>query len=85
MLCTESGCAKSLKVSHQDMCGWKREREKPTRMSSLSDRQASTVTVSGWLGTRTVERDLPPNMRETGESAEFAYSCPCMHQQHQAQ
>ena len=55
-------------------------------MWSLSDRQASVVTVSGWLGTRTVDRDLPPNIREMGDSTEPAYSCPCcIRQQRQAQ
>jgi hypothetical protein len=39
------------------------------------------VVVSGWFGTRTVERDLPPNMREMGDSTEFAYSCPSIDQQ----
>jgi hypothetical protein len=43
-------------------------------MLSWIDLQASVVTVSGWLGARMVERDLPPNMRETGESIELAYS-----------
>ena len=43
-------------------------------MLSWSDRQASIVTVSGWLDTCTVERDLPPNMREMGDSTELAYS-----------
>ena len=31
------------------------------------------VTVSGWLGSRTVDRDLPPNMCEIGDSFELAY------------
>ena len=31
------------------------------------------VTVSGWLGSRTVDRDLPPNMCEMGDSFELAY------------
>ena len=51
-----------------------RKEEKQTWMLSWSNRQASIVTVSGWLGTRTVERDLPPNMREMGEFIELAYS-----------
>ena len=54
-------------------------------MKSLSDRQASIVMVSDWLGARTNGRDLPRNMREIGDSAEFAYSYPSMHQQRQAQ
>jgi hypothetical protein len=45
-------------------------------MLSWSDRQASIVTVSGRFGGGTVERDLPPNMREIGESIELAYSRP---------
>ena len=43
-------------------------------MLSGSDRQASIVTVSGWFGTRTVERVLPPNKCEMGDSTELAYS-----------
>ena len=31
------------------------------------------ATVSGWLGSRTVDRDLPPNMCEMGDSFELAY------------
>ena len=34
--------------------------------------------MSGWPGVRTVERDLPPNMREMGDSTELAYSRPCI-------
>jgi hypothetical protein len=49
-------------------------------MQSLSDRQASKVIVSGLPGARTIEWDLPPNMREMGDSAEFAYSCPRIRQ-----
>ena len=41
-------------------------------MLSWSDRQSSTVMVSGSYGARTVDRDLPPNMREMGDSAELA-------------
>ena len=52
-------------------------------MLSRSDRQASVVTLSGWLGARTVERDFPPNMREMGESTELSYST--VHQQHTVQ
>ena len=51
-----------------------RKDEKQTWMLSGSDRQASIVTVLGWFGTRTVERDLPPNRCEMGESTELAYS-----------
>ena len=54
-------------------------------MLSLSDRQSSTVTVSGWFGTRTVERDLPPNMNKMGDLTELAYSCPCIRQQRKTQ
>ena len=54
-------------------------------MLSWSDRQASTVMMSGWPGTRMVERDLPPNMREMGGSIEPAYPCPSIGQQPQAQ
>jgi hypothetical protein len=43
-------------------------------MLSWSDRQSSTVTVSGRCGARTVEWDLPPNMREMGVVTELAYS-----------
>ena len=57
-------------------------------MLSLSDRQPSTVTMSGLFGARKIKRDLPPNMREMGDSTELAFSCPrveCVHQQRQAQ
>ena len=54
-------------------------------MLSLSDRQSSTVTVSGWFGTRTVEQDLPPNINEMGDLTELAYSCPCIRQQRKTQ
>ena len=54
-------------------------------MLSLSDLQSSTVTTSGWFGARRIEQDLPPNMREMGDSTELAFSCPCGHQQRQAQ
>ena len=73
MLCIESGCVKSLKVGHQDIRVGARG-ENLTWRWSLSDRQASVVMVSGLLGARTVERDLPPNMREMGDSTELAYS-----------
>ena len=43
------------------------------------------ATVSGWLGLRTVDRDLPPNMREMGDSIELAYSCSYRRQQLQDQ
>ena len=42
-------------------------------MSSWSDSQVSTVMESGWLGVRTVERDLPPKMLEIGDSTKLAY------------
>ena len=71
MVCTELGCTNGSKVS---LCGMRRNEEKQTWMLSWSDRQASIVTVSGWLGTRTVERDLPPNKCEMGDSIELAYS-----------
>jgi len=54
-------------------------------MLSLSDRQDSKLTVSGLLGARTVKRDLPPNMREIGDSTDRTYSHPCIHQQLQTQ
>jgi hypothetical protein len=41
-------------------------------MLRLSDRQSLAATMSGWFGTRTVERDLPPNMREMGDLTELA-------------
>ena len=47
-------------------------------MLSRSDRHSSIVTVSDWFGKSSVERDLPPNMREMGDMPELAYSCPCM-------
>ena len=59
--------------------------EKRTWMLNWSDRQSSVLTVSGWFGALTVERDLPPNMREMVDSTELAYSCPCIRQQSQAQ
>ena len=55
-------------------------------MLSLNDRQDSKLTMSGVLGTRTVKRDLPPNMREIGDSTDLAYLHPCIiHQQRQTQ
>ena len=39
--------------------------------------------VSGWFGARTVERDLPSNIREMGDTSEFAYSHPSICQQRQ--
>jgi hypothetical protein len=54
-------------------------------MLSLSNRQSSTLTVSGWFGARAFERDLPPNRREMGNSVELGYSHPCPHQRHEAQ
>jgi hypothetical protein len=84
MVCTESGCVKSLEVSHQVIrTDGKGRRETRTRMLSLSDRQGSKLTVSGLLGARTVKRDLPPNMREIGGSTDLAYSNPCIHRQRQ--
>ena len=71
MVCTELGCTNGSEIS---LRGMRRKEEKQTWMLSWSDRQASMVTVSGWLGTRMVERDLPPNTCEMGESTEFAYS-----------
>jgi hypothetical protein len=46
--------------------------EKRTWMLSWSDLQDLTVTMSGRPGTRMVERDIPANMREMGDSAELA-------------
>ena len=81
MVCTELGCAKSLEVSHRNVNvdGMGRDRGKRTWMLSLSDRQSSTVTTSGWFGARRIERNLPANMREIGDSTEIAFSCPCEH------
>ena len=59
-----------------------RRTEKRTWMSSWSDRQASEVTASGRFGARTIERDIPPNMRKMGD---FVYSRPSIRQQSQAQ
>jgi hypothetical protein len=75
------GLREGLKVSYQDKFAGGRERKEMewTWMWSLSDRQASIVTLSGWFGARTVERDLPPNMHEMGESTELAYPCPSIH------
>ena len=80
MVCTESGCVNDLGISHQGRCMDRRGRKdgKRTWMLSWRDRQASIVTVSGWLGAHTVERDFPPNIREMGDSTELAYSCPCV-------
>jgi hypothetical protein len=50
------------------------EEGKRTWMSSWSDRQSSIVTMSGWLGARTVERNFPPNMRTRSDSTDLAYS-----------
>ena len=41
--------------------------------------------VSGWLGVRMVERYLPLNMREMGDSTVPAYSRPCIRQHRRAQ
>jgi hypothetical protein len=43
-------------------------------MFSWSNRQSSTVMVSGWFGVCTIERDLPPNMREMGDLGDLTYS-----------
>jgi hypothetical protein len=50
-------------------------------MLSWSDLQSSTRTVSTLFGARTVERDLPRNMREMGDLTELAYSYPHIRQQ----
>ena len=85
MVCTESGCVKSLEVSHQVIrTDGKGRKETRTRILSLSDRQDSKLTVSGLLGARTV-RDLPLNMREIGDSTDLDYSHPRIHQQRQTQ
>jgi hypothetical protein len=85
MVCTESGCAMGLEVSHRhrdkSVGGNRRTEEKRTCMSRQSNRQSLEVMMSGWFGTRTVKQDLPPNMREMGDSTELAYSCPCICQQ----
>jgi hypothetical protein len=48
---------------------WKGRKEgKRTWILSWSDRQSSTMTVSGWFGARTVERNFPPNTRIRGDS-----------------
>ena len=54
-------------------------------MLSLSNRQSWVVVVSGWFGARTIERDLPLNMREMGDSTELGYLCPCIRQRHESQ
>lgn len=73
--------------SYQDMRtgGTRRRKEKRTWMSSWSDRQVSTVTVSDRFGARTIERDLPPNTRKMGDSNKLPYSCPSIRQRSQAQ
>ena len=85
MVCTESGYAKSLEVSHQNVGVNRRGRKvgKRTWISSLSDRQSSTTTTSGRFGARMIERDFPLNIREIDDSTEFAFSCPCIHQKRQ--
>lgn len=47
-------------------------------MLGWSNRQSLTVIMSGWPGfdARTVERDLPSNIREIGDLTELVYSCP---------
>ena len=47
--------------------------EKDTWMSSWSDRQTSTLTVSDPFGARTVGWDLPPNMSKMRDLIEVAY------------
>ena len=54
-------------------------------MLRWSNRQFWAVMVSDWFDARTIERDLPSNMREMGDSAELAYSRPCIRQQHKSQ
>ena len=51
-----------------------------TWMLSWSNRQSSAVMVSGWFGACTIERDLPPNMREMGDSGDLTYSRSCLRQ-----
>ena len=81
MVCTESGCVKSLEFSHQIIrTDGKGRSETQTRMLSLSDRQDSKSTVVGLLGGRTVTRDLPPNILEIGDSTDLAYWHPGVHQ-----
>jgi hypothetical protein len=53
---------------------WAWEVGKRTWMSSWSDRQYSTVTVSGWFGARTIERNVPQNIHIRGDSTDSAYS-----------
>ena len=64
----------SFDVSNQDISVEETGKGKRTKMSSWSDRQFSMVTVSGWLGARTVKRYFPPNMRIRGDLADSAYS-----------
>ena len=75
------GLRKGLEVSHgyQDIfAGRRREaEEKRTWMLSWINRQSSVVTVSDWFGEHKVERDLPPNIREMGDSTGLAYLRPC--------
>ena len=85
MVCTESGCAKSLDFSYQDIFRRDKKGRKWTWMLSLSDRQSSGVMMSGWPGARTVVRDLPPNICEMRVLTELAYSYPFIHQRHRAQ
>jgi hypothetical protein len=79
MLCTELGCKAFEGQSPRAGRGESTSKQKnQTWMLSRSDLQASILTVSGWLGTRTVERDFPPKIRETGDPTELAYSRPCI-------
>lgn len=47
-----------------------------TCMSSCKDRQSSMTTESFCCGARSVERNLPPNIRVIGDSAVLIYRCP---------
>jgi hypothetical protein len=44
-------------------------------MSSWSDRQLSTVTVSGWPAMRTIVQNFPSNMREMGDLTWLVSAC----------
>ena len=65
--------------------GRKDGKRKRTEMLSFSDRQSSTLMVSGLSGARTAKRDFPPNTRVTGDSTKLACSYPCIRQDIQAQ
>jgi hypothetical protein len=66
------------------MHGVEWEKGKRTWMSSWSDRQSPMVTLSGWFGARTAERNFPSNMRFSGDSLDSAYSWTFIRQQCQA-